>query len=73
MKNSDEKYKLITNNCVQKTMQAFMKSDKRFKYVMFGLNSSINPTEAAIKVSLLPSKKSRKPIALMIYNLFLQH
>lgn len=69
---SKEEYELVTNNCVQKTLGAFIASDKRFYDVAYGLPNNVIPNAAASKVALLPRKKSDIPWLLILYNLFLE-
>ena len=64
-----EKYNLINNNCVQKTINAFCASDSRFSLVCSG-NGYLIPNDAATKVAMLPSKKGKTPWRLYIHNFF---
>ena len=64
-----EKYKLLTNNCVQNTLAAFMESDSRFTLAQFGDYRDIIPNYIYLKVRLLPSYQSIFPISLILYNL----
>ena len=66
---SDEEYKLITNNCVQKTLNAFCDSDSRFTQVSYGTANCIRPNSAATKVAMLPSKQGKTPWKLILWNL----
>ena len=63
-----DQYKLVSNNCVQKTIESFSASDKRFLHVGMGYGSII-PNKAATRVSLIPSKKEKTPWLLYMYNL----
>ena len=67
---SDEKYNLLTNNCVQKTLSAFCQSDSRFVDVSYGLLDGTVPNFAAAKVALIPRKKSQFAWRLLLYNIF---
>ena len=69
---SNEIYQLLTNNCVQKTLEAFMESDKCFWDVGYGFANSLIPNCVAEKVALLPRKKSNFPWKLWLYNLLLE-
>ena len=69
IKDSGENYELLTNNCVQKTLSAFMAADDRFAYVSNSVSSFI-PNNAALKVALLPKKKSDFPWLLYSTNAF---
>ena len=70
--NSTEEYNLITNNCAQKTINAFFASDSRFSQVSYGLLNYCIPNHAARKVAMLPSKQGKTPWGLILYNIFLE-
>ena len=67
---SSESYQLLTNNCVQKTLIAFIASDSNFCLVEKDAFSSIIPNEAAVRVSMLPKQKNAFPWVLLLYDLF---
>lgn len=67
MVGSGEDYNLLTNNCLQKTLSAFLASDDRFRWVMHGRLTNNIPNTAARKVALMPSNKGSRPIGLIIY------
>ena len=69
MVNMNEEYNLITNNCVQKTIDAFSASDSRFSMVAFGSGNYLIPNLAAFKVAMLPSNKKAFPWKLFFFNL----
>ena len=72
MANSGEKYNLLTNNCVQKTITAFSASDSRFGMVSYGIENYLIPDRAVHKVAMLPSNKNSYPWKLALYNMFLE-
>ena len=69
MAQSKEKYNLLTNNCVQKTLRAFHASDYRFGMVQNDKLSGIIPNDVELKVAMLPSKKNSFPWRLMFHIL----
>ena len=66
--NSAAEYKLLTYNCVENTLDAFMDSDSRFYMATYGDYRDIIPNEVYSKVCLIPSKQSDFPWPLVIYN-----
>jgi len=68
---SGEKYELLSNNCLQKTIAAFSASDSRFFMVTYGeIVYSLHPNSAAVKVAMLPSRKEAFPWQLVFFNAF---
>ena len=65
--NSNESYSVVLNNCLQKTLDAFNESDKRFSLLYCGstLNSTV-PNIAKRRVALIPSDKNAFPWAALI-------
>ena len=61
-------YKLLSYNCVQNTLAAFLESDSRFGLVTYGDYRDIIPNEVYSKVCLLSSIQSDFPWPLVIYN-----
>ena len=71
MVESGEKYELLTNNCLQKTIAAFSASDSRFFMITYGeIVYFLHPNSAATKVAMLPSKKDAFPWKLVFFNAF---
>lgn len=69
---SGEEYKLITNNCAQKTINAFYDSDPRFSQVAYGFVNYCHPNSAASKVAMMPSKQGKTPWRLILHNLIFE-
>ena len=63
-------YNLITRNCLQQTLEAFMASDQRFKFVSYGLVNGVVPNEAVRRVAMIPSQKEKTPWKLIFVAMF---
>ena len=63
-------YNLITRNCLQQTLEAFMASDQRFKFVSYGLVNGVVPNEAVRRVAMIPSQKEKTPWKLFFVAMF---
>lgn len=70
--NDSKNYQLLTNNCLQNTVDALMASDSRFSQVIYGGLNAVIPNSAASKVSMLPKEKGKFPWKLFFYNMFLE-
>ena len=70
MEESGSKYNLITRNCLQQTLEAFIASDQRFKFVSYGLVNGVVPNEAVRRVAMIPSQKGKTPWKLIIISMF---
>ena len=70
MERSGSEYNLITRNCLQQTLEAFMASDQRFKFVSYGLVNGVVPNEAVRRVAMIPSQKEKTPWKLIIISMF---
>ncbi len=70
LKESNE-YNLLSNNCVQNTLRAFIKSDSRFVYIQnWSSVSGVVPNVAAGLVSLLPTRKGALSLLFLITYAF---
>ena len=70
MEESGSKYNLITRNCLQQTLEAFIASDQRFKFVSYGLVNGVVPNEAVRRVAMIPSQKEKTPWKLIFVAMF---
>ena len=70
MERSGSEYNLITRNCLQQTLEAFMASDQRFKFVSYGLVNGVVPNEAVRRVAMIPSQKEKTPWKLIFVAMF---
>ena len=66
---SGEDYRVLSNNCLQKTLSAFLESNSNFAYII-GNNilNDVIPNSAAARVELLPKKKGEFPWALVLID-----